>query len=78
MKIGLDIENVEMVTTDDGSRIPAQYPQFVEIISKVKAETLLSQRPTYHANALEPSYKQPYWRIDNHSESELTTLKVCI
>jgi hypothetical protein len=68
MKIGIDIENAQRVTTDDGGRIPAHYHDFMEICSKVKAETLPPHRPTDHALDLEPSYKLPYRRIYNLSE----------
>jgi len=34
MRIGTDIDNVEMVTADDGGRIPAQYQEFVEMFRK--------------------------------------------
>jgi hypothetical protein len=78
MKIGIDIENAEMVMTDDGGRIPAQYQDFVEVFSKVKAETLPPHRPTDHAIDLEPGYKLPYGRIYNLSEFELKTLKAYI
>jgi hypothetical protein len=33
MKIGIDIENAEMVMTNDGGRIPAQYQDFVEVVT---------------------------------------------
>jgi len=68
MKIGIDIENAEMEITDDGGRIPAQYQHFVEVLSKVKAETLPPHRPTDHAIDLEPGYKLRYGRIYNLSE----------
>ena len=63
MKIGIDIENAEMVMTDDGGRIPALYQDFVEVFSKVKAETPPLHRPTDHEIDLEPGYKLPYGRI---------------
>jgi hypothetical protein len=75
MRIGTDIDNVEMVTTDDGGRIPAQYQEFVEVFSKKKAETLPPHRQIDHAIDLEPDYKLPYGRIYNLSEFELKTLK---
>ena len=40
MRIRTDIDNVEMVTTEDGRRIPAQYEECVEVCSNEKAETL--------------------------------------
>jgi len=78
MKIGIDIENAEMVMTDDGGLIPAQYQDFVEVFSMVKADTLPPHRPTDHAIDLEPGYKLPYGRIYNLSEFELKTLKAYI
>jgi hypothetical protein len=75
MKIGIDVENAEMVMTDDESPIPAQYQDFVEVFSKVKAETLPLHRPTDHAINLEPGNKLPYGRIYNLSEFELKMLK---
>jgi hypothetical protein len=78
MKIRADIENAEMVTTDDEGRIPAQYQDFVEVFSKVKAETLPPHRPTDHAINLESGYKLPYGRIYNLSEFELRTLTAYI
>jgi hypothetical protein len=78
LKIGIDIENTEMVMTDDGGRIPIQYQDFVEVFSKVKAETLPPNRPTDHAIYLEPGYKLPYGWIYNLSEFELKTLKAYI
>jgi len=38
-EIGIDIENAERVMTDDRGRIPAQSQDFMEVLSKVKAET---------------------------------------
>ena len=78
MKIGIDIENAEMVMTDDGGRIPAQYQDFEEVFSKVKAETLPPHRPTDHAIDLEPCYKLPCRQIYNLSEFEVKTLKAYI
>jgi len=78
MKIGIDIENAEMVMTDDGGRIPAQYQDFVEVCSKVKAETFPPHRPPDHEIDLEPGYKLPYGRIYNLSEFELKTLRAYI
>jgi len=37
MRIGIDIDNAEVVITDDGGRIPAQYQEFVEVFRKKKA-----------------------------------------
>jgi hypothetical protein len=78
MRIGTDIDNVEMLTTDDGGCIPAQYQEFVEVISKNKAETLPPHRQIDHVINLEPDYKLPYGRIYNLSEFELKTLKAYI
>jgi hypothetical protein len=78
MTIGIDIENAGMVMTDDGGRISGQYEDFVEVFSKVKAETLPPHRPTDHAIDLEPGYKLPYGWIYNLSEFESKTLKAYI
>jgi hypothetical protein len=78
MKIEIDIENAEMVMTDDGGRIPAQYQDFVEVFSNVKAETLPPHRPTAYTIDLEPGYKLPDGQIYNLSEFELKTLKAYI
>jgi len=78
MKIGIDIENAEMVMTDDRGRIPAQYQNCVEVFSKVTAETLPRHRPSDHAIDLEPGYKLPYGLIYNLSEFELKMLKAYI
>jgi hypothetical protein len=78
MKIGIETENALMVMPDDQGRIPAQYQDFVEVFSKVKAETLPSHRPTDHAINLEPGYKLPTGRIFNLSDFELKTLKTYI
>jgi hypothetical protein len=78
MRIGTDIDNVEMVTIDDGDRIPAQYQEFVEVFNKKTAETLPPHRPIDHVIDLEPDYKLPYRRIYNLSEFELRMLKAYI
>jgi hypothetical protein len=78
MKIGIDIENAEMVITEDMGHIPAQYQDSVEVFSKVKTETLPPDRPTVHAINLEHGYKLPYRWINNLSEFELKTLKAYI
>jgi len=78
MRIEIDIDNVEMVTTDDGGRIPAQYQEIVEVFSKKKPEALPPHRQIDHAIDLEPDYKLPYGRIFNLSEFELKTLKAYI
>jgi hypothetical protein len=78
MKLGTDTENAKMVMTDDRGCIPAQYQDFVEVFSKVKAETLPPHRPTEHAIDLESGYKLPYRRIYNLSEFELKILQAYI
>jgi len=78
IRIGTDIDNVEMVSTDDGGRIPAQYPEFVEIFSTKQAETPPPQRQIDHLIDLEPDYKPQYGRIYIPSEFELKTLKAYI
>jgi len=78
VRIGSDIDNVEMVTPDDGGRIPEQYQEFMEVFSKKQAETLPLHRQIDHAIDLEPDYKLPYWRFYNLSEFELKTLKAYI
>jgi len=78
MRIGTDIDNVEMVTTDDGGRIPAQFQGLMEVLRNQKAETLPPHRQIDHAIDLEPDYKLPYRRIYNLSESKLKTLKAYI
>jgi hypothetical protein len=75
LTIGIDIENVEMVTTDDRGCIQPQFQDFVKVFSKVKAETLRPHWPTDHAIHLELGYKLPYGQIYNLSEFELKTLK---
>jgi len=44
MRIDTDVNNVQMVTKDDGGRIPAHYQEFVEVSSREKAETLPPHR----------------------------------
>jgi hypothetical protein len=78
MKIGIDMENTEMVMTDGGGRIPAQYQDFVKVFSKVRAETLPPHRPTDHAIDLEPGYKVPSGWVYNLSEFKLKTFKAYI
>jgi hypothetical protein len=68
MRTGIDKDNVERVTTDDGGRIPAQCQEFVEVFSKKVAETLPTHRQIDHAIDLEPDYKLPYRRISYLSE----------
>ena len=78
MRIGTDIDNVEMVTTDDGGRIPTKYHEFLEVFSKEKAETLPPHRPIDHAIDLESDYKPPKGWITNLSEFELKMVKAYI
>jgi hypothetical protein len=59
MRIGIDIDNVEMVTTDDGGRIAVQYQEFMEVFSTKKVETLPPHRQIDHAIDLEPNYELP-------------------
>jgi len=61
IRIGIDTTNVEMVTTDDGGHIPAQYQEFVQVFSKEKAETLPQHRLIDHAINLERDQKLT-WR----------------
>jgi len=69
------MDNVEIVTTDDGGLIAAQYQAFVKVISKIKAETLPPHRQIDHVINLGPDYKLRYGRIHNLSQFELQTLK---
>jgi len=69
---------VERTITDDGSFIPTKYSEFVDVFSKVKADTLAPHRSIDHAIDLEPGFKLPYGRIYNLSEVELRTLKAYI
>jgi hypothetical protein len=78
MRMGIDINNVEMVTTDDGGHIPAQYDEFVEVFCKDKADTLPLHRQIEHELNLAPDYKLPYTWICNLSEFQLLTLKANI
>jgi hypothetical protein len=78
MKIGKDIENAEMVRTDDGGRILAQYQDCVEVLSKVKDETLRPGRLTDHVIDQEPGDKLRYGRFYTLLEFELKTLKAYI
>jgi hypothetical protein len=78
MRIGTDIDNVEMVTTDDGGRIPVQYQEFVKVFTKKKVKTVPPNGQIDHPIDLEPDYKLPYGRIYNLTELELKTLKAYI
>jgi len=73
-RIGIDTDNVEMVTTDDWGRILAKYQQFVEFFSKETAETLPLHRPIDHLIHRGPDYKLPYRQIYNLSVLELKML----
>jgi len=75
MRIATYIDNVEMVTTDDGGRIPPQCQQFVEVFKKEMAETLPPHRQINLAIDLEPDFKLRYWRIYNLSECKFKMLK---
>jgi hypothetical protein len=68
----------ETVDTDDGSRIPAIYKEFLEVFSEKKAMTLPPHRDTDHAIEIEPGKALPHGRIYNLSEAELKTLKAYI
>ena len=78
MRMGTDIDHVEMVITDDGGRIPAQYQEFVVVFSMEKAETVPPQRQIDHAIDLKPDYKLTYNWTYNLSEFELKTVKAYI
>jgi hypothetical protein len=52
-----------MVPTDHEGHILAIYGDFVEVISKAKAEALPPHRSIDHAFDLEPGYTLPYGRI---------------
>jgi len=75
MKLKTDIHNVEMVMTDAGGHIPAQYQHFMDVFSKVKAKILPPHRPTDHTIYLEHSYKLRYGQIYKLSDFELKPLK---
>ena len=76
--IETDMDNVEMVTTDDGGWIAAQYKEFVEVFGKRMAETLPPHRQIDHTIDLEPDYKLPYGWNYKLSEVELKTLMAYI
>jgi len=67
MRIGTDIDNVEMVTSDDWGRIPAQCQESVAVFSNEKAETFPPHRQIHHTIDLEPDDKLSYRRINNLS-----------
>jgi hypothetical protein len=49
MRIDTDVNNVQMVTKDDGGRIPAHHQEFVAVFTKEKADTLPPHRQIEHA-----------------------------
>jgi len=75
MRIETDLDNVEMVTTDDRGRISEQYPTFVEVFMKKMTRQPAPYRQIDHAIDQEPDYKLQSWRIYNLPEFELKTLK---
>ena len=78
MKIQPDIDKVEIVSTDDGGCIAAQYQDFGQVISKVQARTIPLHKITDHVIDLGPVYIPPYKRIYNLSQFTLKTLPVNI
>jgi hypothetical protein len=78
VRVGIDIDNVEMVRTEDWCRIPAKYQEFVEVFSKKQGNTLRPHRQNDHAIDLEHDYKLTSVRIYNLSEFALTMLKAYI
>jgi RNase H-like domain found in reverse transcriptase/Reverse transcriptase (RNA-dependent DNA polymerase)/Integrase zinc binding domain/Chromo (CHRromatin Organisation MOdifier) domain/Integrase core domain len=68
----------DTVETDDGSRIPRRYGEYLVVFSKVRAEELPPHRNSDHAIDLEPGSKLPHGRIYNLSEAELAALKAYI
>jgi len=68
----------ERTITDNGSFIPTKDSEFVEVFSKVKAETLAPHCSIDHTIDLEPGFKLPYGRIYNLWQVELRTLKAYI
>jgi len=75
LRIETDLDYVEMVTTDDGGRIPEQYPKFVEVFIKKLTEPPAPHRQIDHAIDQEPDYKLQSSRTYSRSEFELKTLK---
>jgi len=78
LTIETDIDDEEMVTTDDGGRIAAQFQELVDVLSKEKAETLPPHRQIDHAINLQPDSKPPYGRIYTFSEFDLKSLTAYI
>jgi len=78
VRIRIDTDNVEMVTTDDGGHMSPQYQEFVEVFSKEKDEQLPPHRSIDHAMDLEPKYRLASLRIYTLSEFDLMTLKAYI
>jgi hypothetical protein len=69
---------VEIVTTDDGGCIPAQYQPFVNVFSKEKSKRLPLYRPIDHVINLKPDYNLRYRKTNNISEFTLKMLKTYI
>jgi hypothetical protein len=59
MKIRQDIENAEMVWTDEGCQIPVQYQDFMEDFRKLKADTLPPHKPTHISKMYFRHWKPP-------------------
>jgi len=78
MRIGTDTYSVEMVTTDDGGRVWAQYQEFLDVFSTEKAETLPPLRQLNHVINLEPDYKLQSGRIYKLLEFWLKRFKAYI
>jgi hypothetical protein len=49
----------ERTITDDERFIPTKYSEFMDVFSKVKADTLAPHRSIDHAIDLEPVFKLP-------------------
>jgi len=75
MGIRTDIDNLELVTTDDGGRIPAQDQEILEVFSMENAKKLPLHWQIDHAIDLEPDHKLPYGRIYKLSEFELRNVE---
>jgi hypothetical protein len=55
MRFRTDIDNEEMVTTDDGDCIPAQYQLYLEVFRKKQAKVLPLPRHIHDVINLEPN-----------------------
>jgi len=55
--------STKMVPIDDGGHILTIHGDFVEVISKAKAETLPPHWSIDHAIDVQPGYNLPYGRI---------------